>query len=543
MTDLEQALHAFGGAPAHAPGFEQRLWAAIDAVDAADAEIATGPASVVGAGSGASGAHTGHPSRRWFLVAAAVAVAALGVIALTSRHTVQQLANPPAASAGEIVANVRKALSTFTTVKATIVTLSTGVTGPDKMRPGWTSADWFRRAHVDGPAVVTQLPATIIATADGRLRKTMPIDPGVWSTTLQPDGSIKVVHQATAKLRLTRDVPSVNVDTQDDSAGIMGWYTPGYTFDNGSGGRGFAAEQAMLTTETPLGPPDTQGEGASWMGTEGFPVSALSTLARGAVSHTTYEGRPALIVSASVVPGPAVEEDNGQGMMFYGQFDELRITVDEATWFPVSFTTLLHGEVVQEERLTHIRLGVAVSDQLFRPDFPNGAQVEVDREHFRRVTEAEAAHAFTYVPLAPSALPAGFAYFQAAAARTARFFVMTGAGSAGGEHWIPSHDVTELQYRSGFLTMTVSCRREAGMHDPLLTDPFSGDPSQGGAPNARETVVIHGGALDGVEAKLAVPPAGVPHLWAFHDGLMITVAGDLMREQLLQVAGSLQPMR
>ncbi len=464
------------------------------------------------------------------------------MIALTSRHTVQQLANPPAASASEIVANVRKALSTFTTVKATIVTLSTGVSGPDKMKPGWTSADWFKRAHVDGPAVVTQLPATLIATADGHLRKTTPLDLGVWSTTIQPDGSIKVVHETPSTFKLTRDVPPVNVDTQDDSAGVMGWYSPGYTFGS-SGNQGFGAEQAILTIETPLGPPDTQGEGASWMGTEGFPVSALSTLARGTVSHTTYEGRPALVVSASVVPGPAVEEDNGRGMMFYGQFDELRITVDEVTWFPVSFTTLLHGDVVQEERLTHIRLGVPVSDQLFRTDFPKGAKVEVDREHFRRVTEVQAARAFTYVPLAPATLPTGFTYFQAATARTARFFVMTGAGSAANEHWIPSHDVTELQYRSGFLTMTVSCRREAGMHDPLLADPFSGDPSQGGAPNARETVVIHGGALDGVEAKLAVPPAGVPHLWAFHDGLMITVAGDLTREQLLQVAGSLQPMR
>ena len=56
-------------------------------------------------------------------------------------------------------------------------------------------------------------------------------------------------------------------------------------------------------------------------------------------------------------------------------------------------------------------------------------------------------------------------------------------------------------------------------------------------------MVIHGGALDGVTAKLAIPPAGVPHLWAFHDGLMITVAGDLTRQQLLEVAGSLRPMR
>ncbi len=527
MTDLEKTLRELGGAPAHAPGFEQRLWAGIDAVDA------EGAASVSGAAT-----RTRRFSRRWFLVAAAVAVAALGVIALTSRHTVQQLTHPPVASAAEVVANVRKALSTFTTVRATIITLMTEVDGPAKMKPGWTSADWFRRAHVDGPAAAGWPPSIIIATADGRLRRTRSAIPMGWSTSARPDGSIKVERQYLPGLKFTRDVPPVNVDTQDDAAGVMGWYSPGYTFDNG----GWGAEQATLTTETPLGPPDTQGQGASWMGAEGFPLSALSTLARGTVSYTTYQGRPALLVSSKMVPGPAVQDARGE-IMFYGQFDELRITVDQATWFPVRFTTLLHGRVLWDDRLTHLRLGVPVSDSQFRPVFPKGATVRGGSDGFRRMTEAQVARAFTYVPLAPGTLPSGFTYFQAAAARTAPFFVITGAGSAGSEHWIPSHDVTELQYRSGFLTMTVSCRREAGMHDPLLADPFASDPSQGGAPNARETVVIHGGALDGVTAMLAMPPAGVPHLWAFHDGLMITVAGDLTRDQLLQVAGSLQPMR
>ena len=389
MTDLEKTLREFGGAPAHAPGFEQRLWAGIDAVDAEGAAAPSGTAL-----------RTSRISRRWFLVAAAVAVAALGVIALTSRHTVQQLSHPPVASAAEIVANVRKAFSAFTTVKAQIVTLSADVTGPDKMEPGWTSADWFKRAHVDGPATITQLPDTIVATADGRLRKTAPVDPGVWRAQVQPDGSVKVERHTPSTLKITRDLPPVHVETQDDAAGIMSWYTPGYTF--GNGGQGFGAEQAILTTETPLGPPDTQGEGASWMGAEGFPVSALATLAGGTSSSTTYEGRAALVVSAAIVPGPAVEEDNGRGMMFYGQFDELRITVDQATWFPVRFTMLLHGDVVEDYRLTHIRLNVPVSDQQFRPDFPEDARVEVDREHFKRVTQAQAAQAFTYVPLAPS---------------------------------------------------------------------------------------------------------------------------------------------
>jgi len=534
MTDLEKTLREFGGAPAHAPGFEQRLWAGIDAVDAEGATGAVSSATVTTAG---ATPRTRRSSRPWFLVAAAVAVVAVGIIAITSRHTVQQLTHPPVASAAEIVANVRKALSTFTTVRATIVTLHGDVTGPDTLAPGMTSADWFKQAHVDGPAAVEQLPDDLIATADGRLRKTIPVDAGTWSVSVQPDGSVKVEHEK-VQLKLTRDVPPVMVETYDDTTGIMGLYGPGYSASGGSSG----VEQAILTTETPLGPPDTQGEQASWMSTEGFPVSALATLAGGTVQAATYERRPALVVSAKVVPGPVFQASDG-GLSFYGQFDELRITVDRATWFPVCFTTLLHGDVVQEERLTRLRLNVPVADAQFRPAFPKGARVEVDREHFRRATRRQAAHAFDYAPLAPAVLPSGFSYSQAAVARTARFFVQTGAGDVSNEHWIPSHDITQLLYRSGFLTMTVTCRLEAGMHDPLLADPFASDPSQGGAPNARETVVVHGGALDGVTAKLAIPPVGVPHLWAFHDGLMITVAGDLTRQQLLEVAGSLRPMR
>jgi hypothetical protein len=534
MTDLEQTLREFGGAPAHAPGFEQRLWAGVDAVDA---EGAAGAVSGATATTASVARRTRRSSRRWLLVAAVVAVAALGVVALASRHTVQQLTHPPVASAAEIVANVRKALSTFTSVRATIISLQGNVTGPGKLAPGMTSADWFKQAHVDGPAVVLGLPDNIIATADGRLRKTAPLDGGSWRMTVQPDGSVKVEHES-VQLNVEGNAPPVAVETHDETTGVMGSYAPGYTVVGG----GFGAEQALLTTQTPLGPPDTQGEGASWMGTEGLPVSALSTLADGTVQATTYEGRPALVVSAKVVPGPVVQASDG-GLMSYGQFDGLRITVDRATWFPVCFTTLLHGDVVQEERLTRLHLNVPVTEAQFRPKFPKGARVRIVREHFRRASQAQAASAFGYVPLAPAVLPAGFTYSQAAVARTAQFFVMTGAGGAANEHWIPSHDITQLLYRSGFLTMTVTCRLETGMHDPLLADPFASDPSQGGAPNARETVGIHGGALDGVTAKLAIPPAGVPHLWAFHDGLMITVAGDLTRQQLLEVAGSLRPMR
>ncbi len=45
MTDLEKTLRELGGAPAHATGFEQRLWAGIDAVDAGSTAGAWGGAT------------------------------------------------------------------------------------------------------------------------------------------------------------------------------------------------------------------------------------------------------------------------------------------------------------------------------------------------------------------------------------------------------------------------------------------------------------------------------------------------------------------
>jgi hypothetical protein len=56
-------------------------------------------------------------------------------------------------------------------------------------------------------------------------------------------------------------------------------------------------------------------------------------------------------------------------------------------------------------------------------------------------------------------------------------------------------------------------------------------------------VTIDRGALRGVTVKLAMPALGLPHLWAFHDGLLVTIAGDLTEDQLLQVAESLRPLK
>jgi len=47
------------------------------------------------------------------------------------------------------------------------------------------------------------------------------------------------------------------------------------------------------------------------------------------------------------------------------------------------------------------------------------------------------------------------------------------------------------------------------------------------------------GALSGVEANLLVVPRNTPHIWALADELVVTVSGDLSRDELVRVAESL----
>src|SRR5262249_11618690 len=87
--------------------------------------------------------------------------------------------------------------------------------------------------------------------------------------------------------------------------------------------------------------------------------------------------------------------------------------------------------------------------------------------------------------------------------------------------------------RRGFeqLMVTTRLREHGPARDPLGIR---------GIPASGEPVTLHGGALDGVEARVVVDPRSLPHLWAATDKLVVTVSGDLTRAELIRVAESLQ---
>jgi outer membrane lipoprotein-sorting protein len=473
----------------------------------------------------------GRHRRRWALLAIA-AVAALAVaLAVAGRHSVREYAQPQPASAAEVVARVRDSLAKFSTVSATVSIYSADTEGPSLETYGteWTtSAEYFARAHVEGRPTLESPPSHIIATSEGEARLTSPLPANM--------------PRAEGKLTLERDWPAERVETKDDPSGTSSLYVPAYALKGSAYSYSGVGEAAVEFVNTPLGPPDAQPDNSAYA-TVMDQASALSLLANGTVKATTYDGRPALMVAADVTPGPVVVLKKRDSYMVTQDYDRFEMTVDKATWFPVRSTMSLHGKVNLDVRLTDIQLGVPVDSAQFEPAFPKDVVVTPLNEGFRRVGLDEAAHTFNYRPLAPTSLPDRFTYSLSAVAPKAVFELWVGnLPLRSNRRRVVTHDVTAFEYRAGFLSFTVTTRREKGTHDPLLADPFEPGQDPGLESGGVRTVTLHHGALAGATAKLAMPVSGVPHLWAFHDGLMVTIGGDLTAQQLLAVAESLEPL-
>lgn len=513
MTDLEHLLQEHGAPPEHAPGFEDRLWTAIAADAWRGEEVAVDGVVATPV--------TPFPRRRirrlaWLAAAAAVAALAVGIA--MSSHAVLELSNPPVASAAEVAANVRAALADIRTLRVESTWSYRNVVGPPRSewRQDWTTADWWSRAVVR-PALHSSSMGRILATADGRWRMDHP-------TSAEPP---VIVDQYTA----------------NQATGVIKYYSPG--------------DRMYVTEDTSLGSPD------SWMGDYAVDWSAdvsfmraasLQAMAHGRVGETTYEGRPALTVSRAIAPVPI------KGLNIDSHlFDTVEYTVDRETWLVVRWSYLLRGQVVQQTSLSNVHVNEPLSAAEFELSPPKGTETllvtksalpQLPLLHFRRVAFGEAARAFPTPPLEPGALPQGFRPFAAAVADEAGFMISSSTRGYQPHYWPSSRDVTQLSYRAGFLRLLVTTREQpAG--GPLPADLFAADPFVtetagddvvhiGGQ---LETVKLSGGAWRGVTAYVVTPLLVPPHLWAWHDGTLVTVSGDLTRDELLGVANSLQPMQ
>ena len=211
----------------------------------------------------------------------------------------------------------------------------------------------------------------------------------------------------------------------------------------------------------------------------------------------------------------------------YPDVDRLDITVDQETGFPLRAVATLGGRFRSELRIVDLKAPATLSRAAFSIRFPKHAAILRTDGGFRRTSLDDVRSAVGYSPPVPARVPMGYQLAEVAVARRAP---STGAGGANP----PSRNVAALAYRRGFDKFVVTSRAR-GPRDEGWRDPFGIE-----GINLRSTVVtLTRGALAGTRAQLVLDPRVVPHLWLVTPDLVMTVAGDLNRSQLVEVVESL----
>jgi hypothetical protein len=296
----------------------------------------------------------------------------------------------------------------------------------------------------------------------------------------------------------------------DARAGVeMSWWQQGDDPVMGGSRSGLAA-----------GPPDAAP--SEWVLERrlGAVVRALLADEDPAVSETTYEGRPAWVLEAAV-PVNLIADSSP---------DRLQITVDQQTGFPVRVVETLEGRFIEELRLEQLELDPVLEEGHFRPDPPAGLELTTDDQGFRRVEPAEVEEVVGYAPLLPTWLPEGYELALVTAAQEAM--------PTGKEGMNPvSQGVVSLSYRRGFDHLTISTRL-VGPDGAAWSAPLSAGE---GFIDSPETISLGGGAFAGRQAEVAIDPLVTPHLWSLGERLVLVVAGDASRDELIRVAESVAP--
>jgi hypothetical protein len=302
-----------------------------------------------------------------------------------------------------------------------------------------------------------------------------------------------------------------DVETYDASTGVV------RSAQHSASVGGSALFYAERTGVAP-GPPD-QGP-PNWVLPQEYGAYVRALLAAGspAVREVVYRGRPAWRVDVDTRPNAIAPRLSG---------DHLRITVDRSSGMPVRIVETKHGRVVSTLRIDQLAVDRKLPRGEFRLAFPAGAAVMRSDDGFRRLPLPRVAAAAGYRPLVPSWLPDGYRLAAAAVARES-----APTGKEGGNP--PSRMVVSLSYRRGIDQVLVTTRLRGRGH---WSDPLA---SAEGFVDAPEPVTLRSGALRGAGAQVVLAPRGIPHLWSLGRGLVVTVGGDLGRDQLVRVASSLR---
>lgn len=274
------------------------------------------------------------------------------------------------------------------------------------------------------------------------------------------------------------------------------------------------------------GPPDRASSVRGVQRQLGGVARALRAAGTAPVRRLTYAGRPAWRISVPAeIDVHALPGDTG---------DRVEITVDRATGLPLRVRETWRGRFVSERRLEQVRVDPRVPAGTFAPapvTPPGELGVSVDHFDggFRHLPLGQAHRAVGYAPLHPSVLAHGFRRAETAVAAT----TPSPTGAEGMNP--PSRDVVSTAYRRGLSAFYVTTRA-AGANPRAWADPVA---APEGFLVRPERVCFRRGVLAGSCGELLVDPRATPHVWAVSGGLVVTIAGDLTRGELLALAASL----
>jgi hypothetical protein len=261
-------------------------------------------------------------------------------------------------------------------------------------------------------------------------------------------------------------------------------------------------------------------------------ISANGVLSRdlGAAVRAIAAEHPDQVTRVPGLPGRSAlrhTQNGGAGKYIQTQV----LTVDEKTGFPIeieqrkadgTLVRALHVDTLEEGPLDAAELA---------PELPAAPVVPADNRNFQPMTVAKAAASVHYAVLLPRSAPGAY--------RLTRVTYAPAVADVK-DQTNPSYaDVVTLVYRDGLHSFTVTMRRAAFVAGPVVwSDPLLQGTS---IDDTAQVERLTSGALAGLDAHVAISPYLWPHVWAQRDNVLVTIAGDLTRAQLLQVAKSLEP--
>jgi hypothetical protein len=275
------------------------------------------------------------------------------------------------------------------------------------------------------------------------------------------------------------------------------------------------SDAGLFVTRVGLAPGPPDSDAAGWVLDRGLGsvVAALARAGSADVKETQYGSRDVWEVrSPTGNPG-----------------EERLITVDRETGIPVRSRLFHNGHPGAEWRIEALSVDDGHGQESFTLRPAAGQQRTRYDMGFRRVRLDAMEGRVGYPPLVPGWVPSGFEPAEVAVAESSR--------PTGDEQHQnpPSRRVVSLRYRRGLDDLVLTTR---------LVGPDRsswGDPVIGSSPMARkpEQIKFDEGALRGSRGELVIDPNSVPHVWAIAGPLVVTVAGNLDREELIRIAESL----